>query len=230
MIHAIAIDDEPLALNVIRSFCDKIDFIQLRETFTQPSEGLKYAKKFPVDLVFLDIQMPTMTGIRLAESIEQNTMVIFTTAFSDYAVKSYELDAVDYLLKPFNFKRFEAAVNKAHEYYQYLHNVSTAGDDCIFVRADYRLVKVPLSDIQVIEGMADYLKIFVGDKKPIIARMTMKEMVDKLPSQAFMRVHRSYIVPLKNIESVRNNIITISQREIPVGKTYLREFLARIRQ
>lgn len=117
MINAIAIDDEPLALKVINSHCEKTDFINLQKTFTHPTEALKYLRKYPVDLLFVDIQMPAMNGITLVKAIQQNTMIIFTTAFSEYAVVSYELNAIDYLLKPINFKRFTQAVNKAIEYY-----------------------------------------------------------------------------------------------------------------
>lgn len=225
MIKAIAIDDEPLALNVINSFCSRYDFISLEKTFTEPKEALKYLQNFQIDLVFADIQMPSISGLKLAETIEQNVMIIFTTAFSEYAVKSYELNAIDYLLKPINPKRFEQAINKANEYYYYLQKKESSNEQYIFVRADYSLVKIPLDDILYIEGLADYLRIFIHDRKPVVARMTMKDMLEKLPSNDFIRVHRSYILPFSRIEAIRNNTIILhADIQIPIGKTYVEDF------
>jgi DNA-binding LytR/AlgR family response regulator len=230
MITAIAIDDEPLALKVIESHCEKTDFINLQKTFTHPTEALKYLRKYPVDLLFVDIQMPSINGISLVKAIQQNTMIIFTTAFSEYAVVSYELNAIDYLLKPINFKRFDNAINKANEYYNYINKQNHSEDKHIFVRADYSLVKIPLADILYIEGLADYLRIFIRDRKTIVARMTMNDMVEKLPLKDFIRVHRSFILPFNRIESVRSNSITLPEREIPIGKTYIKEFNSRYGQ
>lgn len=227
MITAIAIDDEPLALKVIESHCEKTDFINLQKTFTHPTEALKYLRKYPVDLLFVDIQMPSMNGITLVKSIQQNTMIIFTTAFSEYAVVSYELNAIDYLLKPVNFKRFNQAINKANAYYNYINKQNHSEDKHIFIRADYSLVNILLSDILYIEGLSDYLKIFIRDRKTVVARLTMNEMVEKLPFKDFIRVHRSFILPFNRIESVRSNSITIPEREIPIGKTYIKDFNSR---
>ena len=229
MITAIAIDDEPLALKVIDSHCGKTDFINLQKTFTHPTEALKYLRKYPVDLLFVDIQMPSMNGISLVKAIQQNTMIIFTTAFSEYAVVSYELNAIDYLLKPINFKRFSLAVNKANDYYNYLNKQNLSENKYIFIRADYSLVKIPVADILYIEGLADYLKIFIKDRQTVVARMTMNDMVQKLPEKDFIRVHRSFILPFKRIESVRSNSITLQETEIPIGKTYIKDFNSRYR-
>jgi DNA-binding LytR/AlgR family response regulator len=227
MINAIAIDDEPLALRVIESLCNKSESISLVKTFTQPNEALKHLRKYPVDLIFCDIQMPAMTGINLVKSLQQNTMVIFTTAFSEYAAVSYELNAIDYLLKPINQRRFTQAVNKAKEYFEYINKKSQNTDRYIFVRADFSLVKIPLADILYIEGLADYLKIHIKDRKTIVARMPMKEMMEKLPSADFIRVHRSFILPFSKIESVRGTTIFIGDQEFPIGRTYTEEFFAR---
>ncbi len=227
MIHAIAIDDEPLALSVIQSLCDKTDAINLQKTFTQPNEALKYLRKFPVDLIFCDIHMPSMTGITLIKSLPQNAMVIFTTAFSEYAAVSYELNAIDYLLKPVNQKRFTQAINKAQEYSDFLNNKDQQVPKSIFIRADFSLVKIPLTDILYIEGLADYLKIYIKDRKTIVARMTMKDIMEKLPSSDFIRVHRSYILPLQKIEAVRGITIFIGEQEFPIGRTYSEEFFNR---
>ena len=227
MINAIAIDDEPLALTVIQSLCDKSESINLQKTFTQPNEALKHLRKFPADLIFCDIQMPAMTGINLVKSLQQNTMVIFTTAFSEYAAVSYELNAIDYLLKPINQKRFTQAITKAQEYFDYINKKDQSADKNIFVRADFSLVKIPLADILYIEGLADYLKIYIKDRKTIMARMPMKDMMEKLPSADFIRVHRSFILPFSKIEAVRGTTIFIGDKEFPIGRTYTDEFFSR---
>jgi DNA-binding LytR/AlgR family response regulator len=227
MINAIAIDDEPLALTVIQSLCDKNECINLQKTFTQPNEALKHLQKFPADLIFCDIQMPAMTGINLVKSLQQNTMVIFTTAFSEYAAVSYELNAIDYLLKPINQKRFTQAITKAQEYFDHINKKDQSADKNIFIRADFSLVKIPLADILYIEGLADYLKIYIKDRKTIVARMPMKDMMEKLPSADFIRVHRSYILPFNKIEAVRGTTIFIGDKEFPIGRTYTNEFFSR---
>lgn len=227
MINAIAIDDEPLALTVIQSLCGKCEGVNLQKTFTQPGEALKYLRKFPVDLVFCDIQMPSMTGINLVRSLQQDTLVIFTTAFSEYAVVSYELKAIDYLLKPINQKRFKQAIAKAQEYLDYLHKKDHPADKNIYIRADFSLVKIPLADILYIEGLADYLRIHIRDRKAIMARMPMKEMMEKLPAADFIRVHRSFILPFNKIEAVRGTTIFIGGKEFPIGRTYVDEFFSR---
>lgn len=227
MINAIAIDDEPLALKVIELLCGKNESINLKKTFTQPSEALKHLRKFPADLIFCDIQMPAMTGINLVQSLERSTMVIFTTAFSEYAAVSYELNAIDYLLKPINQKRFTQAIAKAQEYSDYLNKKGQVADKNIFVRSDFSLVKIPLADILYIEGLADYLKIHIKDRKPIMARMPMKDMMEKLESTDFIRVHRSFILPFSKIESVRGTTIFIGDAFFPIGRTYAEEFFRR---
>lgn len=227
MINAIAIDDEPLALKVIKSLCDKSENIHLQKTFTEPNEALKYLRKFPTDLIFCDIQMPSMTGISLVKSLQQNAMVIFTTAFSEYAAVSYELNAIDYLLKPINQKRFKQAIAKAQEYVDYINRKDQNEDKNIFIRADFSLVKIPLADILYIEGLADYLKVHVKDRKTIVARMPMKDIMEKLPAADFVRVHRSYILPFNKIEAVRGTTIFIGEKEFPIGRTYTDEFFNR---
>lgn len=230
MIRAIAIDDEPLALDIITDYCSKVDFIDLQRTFTQPTEALRYLKKFPVDLIFADIRMPSMSGIDLIKSVPQNVMVIFTTAYKEFAVESYELQAVDYLLKPFDESRFQQAVNRAKDFYDFQHNkgVDAENEKCIFIRADYSLIKVNLQDISYIEGLGDYLKIHMPEKKPIVVRMTMKNMLDKLPVSDFIRVHRSFIVPFAKVESVRNKTIKITGVTIPIGASFEEAFMERM--
>lgn len=227
MMNAIAIDDEPLALTVIQSLCDKSENINLQKTFTRPNEALKHLRKFPVDLIFCDIRMPALTGINLVKSLQQNSMVIFTTAFSEYAAVSYELNAIDYLLKPINQRRFTQAINKAQEYFDYSGNKDHGADKHIFVRADFSLAKIPLADILYIEGLADYLRIYIRNRKPVVARMPMKDMMAKLPAADFIRVHRSFILPFSKIEAVRGTTIFIGNNEFPIGRTYTDEFFSR---
>jgi DNA-binding LytR/AlgR family response regulator len=220
MITAIALDDEPPALSIVENFCKRVDFINLVKTFTHPNEALDYLQKFPADLLFLDIRMPSMTGIQFARQVPQELMVIFTTAYSEYAVEGFNLNALDYLLKPFTFDRFMQAVNKADDFYKFYHNQESAIQQYFFVRADYSLVKIMLEDILYIEGLDDYLKIFLTGRKPVIARMTMKSALEKLPEKNFVRVHRSFIVPISRIEKVRNKLIYLENKAIPIGSSY----------
>lgn len=220
MIRALAIDDEPLALSVIENFCSQLDYIDLQKTFTKPNEALKHLKKFPVDLLFLDIHMPSLTGIDFYKQIEQNTLVIFCTAHSQYAVEGFNLNALDYLLKPFTFDRFKQATEKAKDYFS--QNESQK-NKFIFIRADYSLQKINLDDILFIEALDDYLKIYLHGQKTIVARMTMKSIVEKLPTTEFVRVHRSFIVPIKRVESIRNKALQILDKRIPIGNSYEEE-------
>ncbi|MCD6065987.1 MAG: DNA-binding response regulator [Bacteroidetes bacterium] len=225
MINAIAIDDEPPALAVIENFCGKLDFLQLQKTFTKPNEALKYMRKFPVDLLFLDIQMPSLTGIEFYKSIQQDsTMVIFTTAHSEYAVEGFNLKAVDFLLKPYTFERFLQAVNRARDFSTSLNPAENTSAQYLFVRADYSLIKITIADILYIEGLDDYLKIYIQNQKTIVTRMTMKSILGKLPAAEFVRVHRSFIIPFKRIENVKNKSITLEGKEIPIGNSYEEDF------
>lgn len=228
MIHAIALDDELPGLTVIQSFCRQVDFIKLDKTFQQPSEALKYLEQFPVDLIFLDIQMPSQSGIEFYRKVKQDTMVIFTTAYSQYAVEGFNLKAIDYLLKPFTQERFMQAVEKVKEYHD-LRNQSNKAATHLLIRADYSLVKIAIADILFVEGLDDYLKIHLQNQRPLVARMTMKGMLEKLPQNDFARVHRSFIVPMARINNVRNKMITIGNEEIPIGASYEEEFLKRFR-
>ncbi len=227
MIRAIAVDDEPLALDIIKEFCGKTDFIELQRTFTQPTEAIRYLKRFPVDLLFLDIRMPSISGLELLKSIPQDVMVIFTTAHREFAVESYELQAIDYLLKPIEEGRFLQAVHRAKDYFDYKSQSGTEGEKekFIFIRADYSLVKIALQDIVYIEGLGDYLKIHLHDKKTVVVRMTMKAMLDKLPGADFIRVHRSFIIPFSRVESVRNKMIQIAGESIPIGASFEESFM-----
>jgi DNA-binding LytR/AlgR family response regulator len=228
MIKAIAIDDEPLALELIEAFCQKFDFLQFEKGFTKTAAALQFLQKNPVDLLFLDIKMPAISGVDFYRSLTHKPMLIFTTSFSEYALESYELDAVDYLLKPFTPDRFGKAVNKAYDLYNLVHKATASeGAKFLMLKVDHGVVKVLLDNILFIEGLDNYLKIHLHDQPPVVVRLTMKVLLEKLNEQEFMRVHRSYIVPLKRIESVKQKMITIAGEEIPVGKNYEEELRVR---
>lgn len=224
MIRAIAIDDDPIATKVIELLCSDLDYLTLEKTFNQAPSALNYLDQYPTDLLFLDISMPDINGIELYKRIEQDTMVIFTTVHLEYAIEGFNLNAVDYLLKPFTEERFLQAVNKAREYYSF-RNTLPEENKHLFVRADYSLIKINIANILFIEGLDDYLKIHIEDQKPVVTRMTMKGILEKLPAKEFIRIHRSFIVPLKRIEQVRNKIVHIAGQELTLGSSYENEFL-----
>ncbi|UKB84636.1 LytTR family DNA-binding domain-containing protein [Chryseobacterium sp. MEBOG06] len=214
MIKAIALDDEILALKIIENYAEKIENLSLEKIFNTQIDAQRYLNKFPVDLIFLDIEMPSKNGMDFYKSISQNTKVIFTTAYSEYAVDAFNINAVDYLLKPFSFDRFKAAVEKV--------KMNTEADDVrhLSIRADYKLHKINFDDILLIEGLDDYIQIHLTDHSVITARSSMKNILEKLSEKDFVRVHRSYIVPVKNIKTIVNRNIHIENFIIPIGETY----------
>jgi DNA-binding LytR/AlgR family response regulator len=218
MINCIAIDDEPLALHLIREYASKINFLNLQQTFTDTDEATAWLQENEVDLLFLDIQMPDINGIQFYKSLAKKPQVIFTTAYSEYAVEGFNVDAIDYLLKPFEYDRFLKSVYKAKEYLEFLSNQELQMAS-IFIKVDYQLMKINLKEIELIEGLDDYIRIYVKPK-PVLALMTLKSIQEKLPSHEFVRVHRSYIVPVSKIESFGRNKVKINGREIPIGSSY----------
>ena len=224
MISCVAIDDEPLALVVLQDYIGKVPTLELKRSFTDAFAALDFLKREDVSLVFLDIRMPQITGIQLLKSLPKPPLVIFTTAYSTYAVEGFNLDAIDFLLKPFEFDRFLKAVNKASEYLNYKDKPYISESyGFIFVKSDYQIVKINTDDIRFIEGMDDYVKIFTNEKM-VLTNIPMKEILKKLPQSKFVRVHRSFIVPLNRIESVRNKRIKIDDKIIPVGDSYAEGF------
>jgi DNA-binding LytR/AlgR family response regulator len=227
MIKAIALDDEPLALKIIENFCSESQGIQLEKTFSKPNDAAKYINNFPVDLLFLDIQMPSISGIDFFKSIEKDIMVIFTTAYSEYAVEGFNLNAVDFLLKPFTIERFQQALAKAQEFYTYTNSAEKTKQPYIFIRADYSLVKIKLTDINYLEGLNDYVKFHLDGQRPVVARITLKNLSERLSSTDFIRVHRSYIIPVSRISHIRNRMIYIHSDdkmiELPIGRSYEEE-------
>jgi len=232
MIKAIAIDDEAPALKIISNFCDRTEGVRLEQTFLAPAEALRYLQSTSVDLIFLDIQMPSLSGLELYRSIGTGTLAIFTTAYSEYAIEGFNLNAVDYLLKPFTLQRFQQAVAKATEYLSFRASISNPNlvspsnqtspprTETLIIRADYSLIRIPVADILFIEAADDYLKIHRENKSPFLARMTMKSILEMLPSDQFIRTHRSYIVSIPHIDNVRNKTISLAGQEIPISNNY----------
>lgn len=219
MIKAIAIDDEPLALMVLDNFSKNNQGIELVKTFTNPNNALLYLKSEKIDLVFLDIQMPSVLGTELAKLLDPNLIIVFTTAYSEFAVEGFNLNASDYLLKPFTFERFEQCIAKVQEIYSF-KNAKIVGEETIVFKTDYTSQIVHLKDIQYIEGYDDYLKIHRVNSSPLVVRMTFKTIIDKLPSEIFVRIHRSYVVSKLFIKKFNSNRIEIGERQIPVGALY----------
>lgn len=225
MISCIAIDDEPLALEILKKYVQKIYFLDLKGVFTNPDEAIQFIRQEKPDLLFLDIQMPDITGIQLAGQISQyNPAIIFTTAFSQYAVEGFNVDAVDYLLKPIEYERFLKAVYKAKEYLEFVESRDIANTS-IFIKSDYQQIKVKLSDILLIEALDDFIKIYLPDKT-LITLMTLKAIQQKLPEKEFVRIHRSFIVPLSKLEVVSRSKVRIADKEVPVGASYSDSFFA----
>lgn len=218
MIKAIAIDDEPLALKITTHFCSQVNYISLEKTFTKTDEALKHLESNPADLLFLDIQMPGKNGLDFYKMLNPDVMVIFTTAYSEYAVEGFNVNAVDYLLKPFSFERFLTAVEKASK--EQKARQAKPEHSHLLIRADYKLHRLEYDDILLVEGLDDYIRIHLKGKTPITARLSMKGILEKLPNTDFIRVHRSYIIPVKKVKSIYNKTIQIEDFVIPVGDTY----------
>jgi DNA-binding LytR/AlgR family response regulator len=214
----IAIDDEPLALQVISKYCEKISFLQLEKVFTNPDEAKDFLDNNTVDLIFLDIQMPDINGVQFYKNLAAKPLVIFTTAYKDYAVEGFNVDAVDYLLKPFEYDRFLKAVYKAKEYMEFLSSQELQLNS-LYLKVNYEMMKINLKDIELIEALDDYIKIYIKPN-PVLTLMTLKTMLEKLPPKEFARVHRSYIVPLSKVEKFSKNKITVAGKEVPIGSSY----------
>ena len=221
MLKAIAIDDEPIALKVIKNFSDKIAFLELMECFTDAFLATSFLQKNNIDLIFLDIKMPDLSGIDFLKSIPNPPMIIFTTAYSEHAVQSFELDAIDYLLKPFSLSRFAKACNKANEQYEFKrkNNTISSEEAHIFIKSGYDKIRVKLHDILYVEATGNYVK-FILKERAIMARLTMKETEKLLPSLDFIRAHRSYIIARKHISKINKSDIWIDAKEIPLGEDY----------
>ena len=228
MIKVVAIDDEPLALQLVRGYVEKTPFLELAASFDNPVDAVAFIGSSDVDLVLLDIQMPDLTGTELARVIGGGTKVIFTTAYEKYALEGFRLDAVDYLLKPFSYAEFLRAAQKAERLIDLERRelpVLEVKNDFLFIKSDYKIRRINFSEIHYIEGLKDYVKIFlIGEKKPVLSLSTMKALEARLPGDRFMRVHRSYIVNLDTVKVIERNRIVYGEVRIPVTDQYKEKF------
>jgi two-component system LytT family response regulator len=233
MIRCLVVDDEPLALHILEDYISKMPFLTLVKATTNPIEALQLVQEGGIDLVFLDVQMPELTGIQFLRIANGKSKVILTTAYSQYALEGYELDVIDYLLKPIAFDRFFKSVQKAQTIIQPSAKQEVKQEtsnpqndflsDFIFVKTEHKIQKVYLNDILFIEGLKDYISIFTPAER-IITLQNMKKMEDALPEKHFIRVHKSYIVSINKIDSIERSRIFIGDKIIPVGDTYRDEF------
>src|SRR5271157_3773026 len=234
-INCIAIDDEPLALDIIRDYCSRVPFLNLEKTFENAIDSIEYIQTHPLDLLFLDIQMEELSGIQLLNALSHRPYVILTTAYDSYALLGFELDVMDYLLKPISFERFVKGANKVYEKVQADQTNASSepvqslvpGDSFFFVKTETRIEKIRYADVLFIEGMGDYWRIITPTKK-IMSLLNYKRLVEILPQNQFVRVHKSFIIALDKIDSVERNRIKIGDRLIPVSETYRKSFFARI--
>jgi DNA-binding LytR/AlgR family response regulator len=241
IINCIAVDDEPLALGLVCAFIEQTPFLNLVGRYPSAVEALKAIHTQKIDVVFLDIQMPDLNGIELArvlDSLKTNKpRIIFTTAYNQFALEGYRVDALDYLLKPFNYEEFLHAANKALAYWELVEksNASAAAptaaveerieDEYLFLKVEYQLVRLALNDILYIEGLKDYVKVWLqSSEKPVLSLTSLKSLEEKLPAKKFMRVHRSFIVSLDKINSITRNALQIGKINITVGDQYKEAF------
>lgn len=232
LINCIAIDDEPLALTKLESFIDKVPELNLVKTFDNAIEAIGWLKENRTDLIFLDIQMEKLTGLQFLEATGSLARVIITSAYDQYAIKGFDLNVTDYLLKPFSFTRFVQSVNKVMDYYSQKpseHGNETENERYIFVKTEYRLERVDLDDVLFVEGMKDYLRIVCTDKK-IMTLQSFSKLEESLPSKNFCRIHKSFIVALDKIESIERGVIRIGDQRIPVSNTYKENFFNLIKK
>lgn len=224
-INCICVDDEPLALEVLESLISRHPNLKLTRKCANALEAMEWLKSNPVDVVFSDINMPGVTGIDFAKAVQNNkTVVVFTTAHQEYAAEAFEIEALDFLLKPISPDRFSKTVKRIEEYFD-LRNGKNKEDveldeGHMFVKSDSKLLKVAYNEIQYVEAFADYVKIWIGGEKRIVTLQTMKNMENGLPKDKFIRVHRSYIVAIDKITSLGSNSVQVGLKEIPVGKNY----------
>ena len=229
----IILDDERPAVQILSMFVKKVPFLQLELATTNAFEALEILNNKKIDLLFLDIQMPDITGIELLDALSKPPMLVFTTAYEQYALQGYELDVVDYLIKPIRFSRFLKAANKAqkhHQYEQQAQNLTienTNKDSFLFIKADYKTIKIDFDDILYIEGLKDYVKIFTKSKM-FLTRLNLKGIEQKLPSQDFIRIHRSYIVAFSKITSFQKSQLTVTTKSLPISDTYRDVLLKRL--
>jgi two-component system LytT family response regulator len=229
----IAVDDEPLALALLQDNIRQVPTLELVASCSTAMEALVVLNRQEVDLIFLDIQMPGLTGLQLLQSLSIRPMVILITAYEKYALEGFNLDVIDYLVKPVPFERFLRACNKAIDYYRLKKNVpgeSHSWPEYFFVNAEYGLVKIVFSEIRMIEGLKDYLKIHLGETKPQVIRMSLKAIEEKLPPGKFFRIHKSYIIALSHVTAIRRNSVFLGDLELPLSDLYKDDLMREIGQ
>ncbi len=221
-LKCIAVDDEPLALALIKTYVDATENLYLVNTFEDAIAAAEYLNQFPVDLLFLDINMPDITGLELYSSLASKPIVIFTTAYKNFAFEGFELNAVDYLLKPIDYVRFKKAAKKAIDFFRYKQQQDlNAPSEYLFVYSEYKLLKIKVNHIIYLESLEDYVKIHLNNGKMIMTLVTLKKVIDKLPSDKFKRIHRSYVVAVKEVQSVANRKVQLSNDIIlPISDSY----------
>ena len=229
-ITCVIVDDEPMALNLVESYVEKTPFLVLKKKCSSAIEAMEFIKNEPVDLLFLDIQMPDLTGIEFSKMLPKETRVIFTTAFDQYALEGFKVEALDYLLKPFDYAEFLASANKANTWFELVkgkkHPIVSEEKEFLFVKSEYKQLRIKLADVLYFEGLKDYIKIWMKDNpKAILTLMSLKSLEAELPEAQFMRVHRSFIVSLKNIEVIERSQIVINKQRITVSENYKPKFL-----
>ncbi len=227
MITCIAIDDEPKALEVIERYCRKTSLVDLRATFREPVKAIEFLNREQVDLIFLDINMPDINGMQLVQTLSPRPMIIFTTAYSHYAVESYDLNALDYLLKPITFERFLTAINKAAGAPPLKSNTGSEDEPTVFIKSGPQTYQVKIADILYLEKDGNYITVYLKDKK-ILIRENMGDIFDLVPQADFVRVHKSYVVAVKHITMIEVHQLSISGTKIPIGSTYREPLRARL--
>ena len=224
MIRTLAIDDEPLALKQLATYIRKVPFLELVAECQSAIDAQKILEQDVIDVMFIDINMPDLNGLDFVRTLVAPPLVVFTTAYSEYAIDGYKVNAVDYLLKPFGMDEFLRAANKVKQQYDLTHTteVSKVDDnDAMFLKTEHRIVRININNIRYIEGMSEYLKIYLKDAKPIVVLLSMKKMEERLPSHSFMRIHRSYIINLTEIQEVnKNRVILDADTFLPIGDLY----------
>ena len=233
MIRCLAIDDEPLALKKLAAYIKKVPFLELAGTCQSAQEALECINNNMVDAIFVDINMPDLNGLDFVKSLQEPPIVVFTTAYSEYAIEGYKVNAIGYLLKPFGFDDFKEEAEKIKKQYDLIRTASISGadeDDTIFLKTEYKIMRISLNDITHIEAMSEYLRIYLeGKSRPVVVLLSMKKMEERLPTASFMRVHRSYIINLKKIKEVsKNHIILENDEDVPIGELYKDAFNAYI--
>lgn len=228
MINCLIVDDEPIALDILEGYVRKTPFLELKGRCNGVVEALQQMQHQSIDLLFLDIQMPDVNGIEFSRTLSDKIKVIFTTAFEQYALEGFKVNALDYLLKPFNYQEFLKAAMKAKTWFDLVENKAAAPavtKDSLLVNSDYKLVKIDLKDVLYFEGLKDYVKIYMeGATRPVMTLMTLKSLEEQLPAEKFMRVHRSFIVNLERINAIERSAILIDKASIPIADKYKDQF------